>query len=80
MVFAYRLDRYLMPQSTAKLPLMVPGNRYTLEFPCICVDPAGAADSVRCVVLRGGSRSASSIVPSINAVIKMPLSQPLIPV
>jgi Bardet-Biedl syndrome 1 protein len=78
--FAFKLERYLMPQASVKLPLLVPGNRCNLEFPCICVDPSGAADSIRCVVVRGGSRSASSIVPSINAVINMPMSQPLIPV
>jgi len=49
------------------------GVRYEYEFPAICVDPSGAADSIRCLVLRGRN----PVLPAINAIINMPMSQPL---
>lgn len=65
--------------SPASLPAPVPvpvplqGIRYEYEFPAFCIDPTGAADGIRCLVLR----SAATSTPAINAIINMPMSQPL---
>lgn len=48
------------------------GIRYSYEFSVTAIDPTGASDTVRCLVLRG-----SSTLPSINALLKMPLTEPI---
>lgn len=72
LLFAFSDDMYMMPTSTQTLPLLVPGVRYQAEFTAVSIDSLGRSDAIRCLVLRG-----SSPIPAINAIITMPISQPL---
>lgn len=59
-----------MPQPILFVPLLVPGVKYEEERTVFCVDAAGTADVIQCVVIKGNSNS-----PAISARIAMPASQ-----
>jgi hypothetical protein len=66
----YAAAFYHMERPLLVLPIMLPGVHYFPQFDITCVDPLGAADTVRAVVCVGPSGGQ----PSISAQVAMPLS------
>ena len=56
------------------IPVLLPGLLYQFEAEVQCVDHNGAADSIQIYIC-----SASSSIPVLSAVVKMPLSELLEP-
>lgn len=63
----YRVDNALIT-----VPLLVPGLLYTYNVHVEALDEAGAADVIRIWV-----SSARSTVPTISAIVNMPMTEPL---
>eukprot|EP00947_MAST-08B_sp_MAST-8B-sp1_P003262 g3262.t1 len=61
----YRVERSLL-----SIPLLVPGLLHTTNVDLECVEPTGAADVIRVYVC-----SSKSMVPTISAVVNMPMSE-----
>ena len=66
----YAAAFYHMERPLLVLPIMLPGVHYFPQFDITCVDPLGAADTVRAVVCVGPGGGQ----PSISAQVAMPLS------
>jgi len=54
----------------SRIPVLVPGVEYAFDIGVECIDPMGAADPIRVFVL-----SSKSAVPSISAIVNMPMSE-----
>lgn len=70
---SYRHLRILilqLPEAYLKIPVLVPNLDYHYDIPVICVNESGAADVIRVFVC-----SPTSAVPSISAIVNMPLSE-----
>ena len=59
-----------MERSLLSIPLLVPGLLHTTNVDLECVEPTGAADVIRVYVC-----SSKSMVPTISAVVNMPMSE-----
>jgi len=62
---------YQISTSQILIPALLPGLLYQFEAEVQCMDPNGAADSIRVFICA----SNNSVVPVLNAIVKMPLPQ-----
>lgn len=60
--------------SQLSIPCLLPGLNYNFEATAECLDPGGAADSIRVLV---ASAADDASVPALSAIVKMPVSEVL---
>ena len=73
MTFSYNQQLYQIKEPLITMPLLIPGQLYKFEVSVNCVDQNGGADPIRVFVCTPGST-----VPSISAVVTMPMCEPLL--
>ena len=68
--FNYNPSLYTLRQPCVHIPLLVPSLSYEAETELYCIDPSGAAGSIKVFVV-----GPNSAVPYITALVQMPLSE-----
>jgi hypothetical protein len=66
----YDSSKYQMSEAAFRIPLLVPSTEYVQLAEVRSVDPTGAADSIKILLL-----NPKSIIPAITAIINMPFAE-----